>query len=113
MTRIVTWSNMNADTLAASEGTRPRVQPGRPRSCGSVACVNAFGNGVADDKLIHAYVEEMVLFYLGEDPIIKSVPTYDPAEPSVRTEILDRIDELVVKPRTGSGGAGVIVCPHA
>ena len=42
---------------------------------GTLACVNAFGTGVADDKLMHAYVERMVRFYLDEEPILKSVPT--------------------------------------
>jgi carboxylate-amine ligase len=80
---------------------------------GRVSCVNAFGTGIADDKLVHAYVEEMVRFYLDEEPTLRSVPTYDPAEPSVRAAILDRMDELVVKPRDGYGGEGVVVCAHA
>jgi uncharacterized circularly permuted ATP-grasp superfamily protein len=75
--------------------------------------VNAFGTGVADDKLMHAYVEEMVRFYLGEEPILKSVPTYDPTRPEVLEMVLGRIDELVVKPRTGHGGHGVVIGPHA
>ena len=78
-----------------------------------LACVNAFGSGVADDKLVHAYVEDMVRFYLDEEPTMNSVPTYDLAEPAVRREALGRLDELVVKPRTGHGGHGVVVCPHA
>jgi uncharacterized circularly permuted ATP-grasp superfamily protein len=80
---------------------------------GEVACVNAFGTGIADDKLVHAYVEEMVRFYLGEEPQIRSVRTHDPGEPSVREAILERMDDLVVKPRDGSGGDGVVVCTHA
>ncbi|HTA36362.1 MAG TPA: circularly permuted type 2 ATP-grasp protein, partial [Solirubrobacteraceae bacterium] len=50
---------------------------------GTLACVNAFGTGVADDKLLHAYVEDMVRFYLGEEPLLASVETYDPAQPGV------------------------------
>jgi uncharacterized circularly permuted ATP-grasp superfamily protein len=84
-----------------------------PLRRGTVVCVNSFGAGVGDDKLVHAYVEEMTRFYFGEEPLVRSVPTYDPGEPSVRFEILARIDELVVKPRDGFGGDGVIVCPHA
>jgi len=84
-----------------------------PLRNGTVGCVNGFGTGVADDKLVHAYVDEMTRFYLDEDPLIRSVTTYDPGEPEVRASILDRIDELVIKPRTGHGGRGVIVCPHA
>jgi uncharacterized circularly permuted ATP-grasp superfamily protein len=80
---------------------------------GTLACVNAFGTGVADDKLLHAYVEDMVRFYLGEEPLLRSVPTYDPSQPGVLEMILERIDELVVKPRSGHGGYGVVIGPHA
>ena len=94
-------------------------RPGWPRCCsipagsGRLACVNAFGSGVTDDKLVHAYVEAMVRFYLDEDPLIRSVPTYDLAVPAVRDSILARIDEVVVKPRAGHGGYGIVVGPHA
>jgi uncharacterized circularly permuted ATP-grasp superfamily protein len=84
-----------------------------PLRAGTLACVNGFGTGVADDKLVHAYVEEMVRFYLHEEPLLPSVQTYDPADPNDRAEVLERIDELVVKPRTGHGGHGVVVGPHA
>ena len=80
---------------------------------GTLACVNAFGTGVADDKLMHAYVEQMVRFDLGEEPILKSVPTHDPTQPGVLEMVLERIGELVIKPRTGHGGHGVVVGPHA
>jgi uncharacterized circularly permuted ATP-grasp superfamily protein len=84
-----------------------------PILAGKLACVNAFGTGVADDKLLHAYVEDMVRFYLGEDPLLRSVPTYDPSQPGVLEMILERISELVVKPRSGHGGHGVVIGPHA
>ena len=84
-----------------------------PWRAGRLGLVNAFGTGVADDKLIHAYVEDIVRFYLGEDPLLPSVPTYDPSQPGQLEMILDRIAELVIKPRSGHGGAGVVVCPHA
>jgi uncharacterized circularly permuted ATP-grasp superfamily protein len=80
---------------------------------GTLACVNAFGTGVADDKLLHAYVEDMVRFYLAEEPLLASVETYDPAQPGVLEMVLERIDELVIKPRSGHGGYGVVICPHA
>ena len=80
---------------------------------GTLTCLNAFGAGVADDKLAHAYVEEMVRFYLGEEPLLGSVRTYDLGLPDVREEALARIDELVIKPRSGYGGIGVVVAPHA
>lgn len=84
-----------------------------PLRAGTLTCVNGFGTGVADDKLVHAYVEEMVRFYLHEEPMLPSVHTYDLHEPDLMEEVLDRIDELVIKPRTGHGGHGVVVGPHA
>ena len=62
-----------------------------PILAGTLACVNAFGTDVADDKLMHAYVERMVRFYLGEEPILKSVPTcIDPTQPGVLEMVLER-----------------------
>jgi len=84
-----------------------------PLRAGKVSVVNPFGSGVADDKLVHAYVEAMIRFYCGEEPMIESVRTYDLGDPDVLAETLDRLDELVVKPRGGYGGEGVVVCPHA
>jgi uncharacterized circularly permuted ATP-grasp superfamily protein len=96
---------------------------GRPTALGAVVleplrrgllgCANAFGAGVADDKLAHAYVERMIGFYLGEEPLVRSVPTYDLSDPAVREDVLARLDEIVVKPRSASGGQGVVVGPHA
>ena len=84
-----------------------------PLRRGTLACVNAFGAGVADDKLAHVYVEEMVRFYLGEEPILPSVVGWDLAEPAARAEVLERLGELVVKPRVEAGGTGVLIGPHA
>jgi carboxylate-amine ligase len=84
-----------------------------PARQGRVAVVNAFGTGVADDKLVHSYVEGMVRFYLREEPLLRSVPTYDLRRPHIRARALARIDDLVVKPRTGHGGHGVVIGPHA
>jgi uncharacterized circularly permuted ATP-grasp superfamily protein len=80
---------------------------------GSVAVINALGNGVADDKLVHAHVEDMVRFYLHEEPLIRSVPTYDLLDDGVLDAVVDRLDELVVKPRSAYGGDGVFVGPAA
>ncbi|MDQ3935726.1 MAG: circularly permuted type 2 ATP-grasp protein [Actinomycetota bacterium] len=80
---------------------------------GAIGVVNPPGTGVADDKLVHAYVEEMVRFYLGEEPLLRSVPTYDLAEPSTLAYVLGRLDEVVVKPRADYGGRGVVIGPHA
>jgi uncharacterized circularly permuted ATP-grasp superfamily protein len=80
---------------------------------GRIGLVNAYGIGVGDDKLVHAYVEDMVRYYLGEEPLLLSVRTYDLGRPEVLEEALDRLDELVVKPRAAYGGEGVVICPHA
>ena len=63
------------------------------------------GSGLADDKLVHAYVEEMVRFYLGEEPLLPSLASHPLDEPGVR----DRLEELVVKPRGEMGGDGVVI----
>jgi uncharacterized circularly permuted ATP-grasp superfamily protein len=80
---------------------------------GTVGIVNAYGCGVGDDKLAHAYVEEMVRFYLGEEPRLRSVPTLDLGRDDHLERALDTFGELVIKPRAGHGGFGVMVCPHA
>ncbi len=80
---------------------------------GTLSVVNGPGSGVGDDKLVHAYVEEMVRFYLGEEPLVRSVRTFDLEVDEQRAEVLERIDEMVVKPRGGEGGTGVIICRHA
>jgi uncharacterized circularly permuted ATP-grasp superfamily protein len=80
---------------------------------GTVAVVNAFGTGVADDKAIYPYVDDMVRFYLREEPLVRSVPTWDLSEPEARAEVLERLGELVVKPRDGFGGSGVVIGPAA
>ncbi|HEX4306158.1 MAG TPA: circularly permuted type 2 ATP-grasp protein [Solirubrobacterales bacterium] len=85
----------------------PALESGRLR------CVNAIGTGLADDKLAHAYVEEMVRFYLGEEPRLRSVPSYDLSDPDARAEVMGRLEELVVKPRDGFGGHGVTIMPRA
>jgi len=80
---------------------------------GRVGLVNAIGTGVADDKAVYAYVPEMIRFYLGEEPILKNVPTYHAAEPKALEYILAHLQDLVVKPTGASGGYGVVVGPTA
>lgn len=84
-----------------------------PWQAGEIAVVNGFGTGVCDDKLAHAYVEEMVRFYLGEEPLVRSVPTLDLTREDDLQRLLDAPAEHVVKPRRGQGGGGVVVCAHA
>jgi uncharacterized circularly permuted ATP-grasp superfamily protein len=84
-----------------------------PLQRGVLGVVNQPGTGVADDKLVHAYVEDMVRFYLREEPVIESVRTFDLTRPDVLTKVLGRLSGLVVKPRTGHGGHGVMIGPLA
>ena len=80
---------------------------------GNVAIANAVGTGVADDKAIYHYVPQMIRFYLDEEPILGNLPTWLLGRPAQREEVLDRLDELVVKPTGESGGKGVFIGPHA
>ncbi len=76
---------------------------------GRVAVANALGTGVADDKVIYAYVPDMIRYYLNEDQIIPNVPTYLCWEPDQLTYVLDHLDQLVVKSANESGGYGMLV----
>jgi len=80
---------------------------------GNVTIANAAGNGVADDKLTYTYVPELIEYYLGEKPVLPNVVTYRLDDPDVRAECLGRLDQLVLKPVNGSGGAGIVIGPHA
>lgn len=80
---------------------------------GRLRCANAFGTGLADDKLAHAYVERMIEFYLGQGPLLRSVPSYDLSEEDDRGAAMERLEELVIKPRDGFGGQGVTIMPRA
>lgn len=80
---------------------------------GGVTIANAVGNGVADDKLVYSYVPDLIRYYLGEEPIIANVDTFRLEEDAAREEVLDRLDELVVKPVDGSGGKGLVIGPDA
>ena len=87
--------------------------PGLMRAyrAGSVAIVNAVGTGVADDKAIYHYVPEMIRYYLNEEPIIENVPTYLMSDREQREWVLERLDQVVVKPTSESGGKGVFIGP--
>jgi uncharacterized circularly permuted ATP-grasp superfamily protein len=80
---------------------------------GNVSIANAIGNGAADDKLVYAFVPDLIRYYLGEEPILANVPTYLLWNPDQRAEALDRLHELVVKPVSGAGGYDVIIGPRA
>lgn len=89
--------------------------PGVMRSYteGKVALANAPGTGVADDKAVYAYVEKLIQFYLGQEPILKNVPTYVCSEDEDRRYVLSHLHELVVKATDGAGGYGMLIGPHA
>ena len=80
---------------------------------GRVTIVNAVGNGVADDKATYLFVPDMIRFYLGEEPILKNVPTYCCSKADELAYVLEHLHELVVKEVHGSGGYGMLVGPAA
>ncbi|HEY0198430.1 MAG TPA: circularly permuted type 2 ATP-grasp protein [Rhodanobacter sp.] len=89
--------------------------PGLIRSwrAGNVALANAPGAGVADDKVVFAYVPKMIKYYLGEEAILPNVPSYLCHDDKERAYVLDHIEELVVKPANESGGYGMLIGPRA
>ncbi|HZO06308.1 MAG TPA: circularly permuted type 2 ATP-grasp protein [Solirubrobacterales bacterium] len=111
----VLYRRTDEDRLSTPEGEPtalgavllPALESGRLR------CVNAFGTGVADDKLAHAYAEKMIRFYLDEEPLLRSVPSFDLSAEEDREAAMARLDELVLKPRDGFGGQGVTIMPRA
>jgi uncharacterized circularly permuted ATP-grasp superfamily protein len=80
---------------------------------GAVTIANGVGNGVADDKAVYPYVPTIVRYYLGEEPVLPNVQTYDLRDPDVRAHVLPRLDTMVVKPVDGSGGYGIVVGSRA
>jgi len=80
---------------------------------GRIALVNAPGTGIADDKVVYAYVPRIIKYYLQQDPIIPNVPTYVCADEKDLGYVLQHLDELVVKAANESGGYGMLVGPHS
>lgn len=80
---------------------------------GRLTIANAFGTGVADDKVVYAYVPEMIRYYLGEEPKLPNVPTYLCWQEQDRRYVLEHLDQLVVKAASGEGGKGMLVGPQA
>ena len=80
---------------------------------GNVVISSAIGNGVGDDKLVYTYVPTMIEYYLGEKPLLANVDTFRCWLDDEREEVLDRVDELVIKPVEGSGGYGIVFGPEA
>jgi uncharacterized circularly permuted ATP-grasp superfamily protein len=95
------------DSALGVPGLMPAYQ------AGNVAMANAVGTGIADDKAVYSFMPAIVKFYLGEEPILKNVPTWRCREEEHLTYTLDRLDELVVKEVHGSGGYGMLIGPMA
>lgn len=108
----VVYRRTNEDRVRDDDGAMTPVAQLllEPWLSGRIGLVNAFGNGLADDKLIHGHVEDFVRFYLDEEPLIRSVPTMSVND---QPGVIDRLDAHVVKPRHGHGGIGVVIGPHA
>ena len=111
----VVWRRTNEDRLRGDDGELTTL--GRlllePLHAGTVRVLNGFGTGVADDKRTYPYVEDLVRFFCGEEPLLRSIPTWDLSVGEQRAEALERLEELVFKPRDGAGGAGVVLAPNA
>ncbi len=96
-----------ADSLLGVPGLMEVYRQGR------VALANAPGTGVADDKVVYAYVPEMIRYYLGEEPILSNVPTYLCWREQDCQYVLENLEKLVVKAANESGGYGMLVGTHA
>ncbi len=106
------------DDFLDPEAFRPDSMLGVPGlmgvyQSGNVALANAPGTGVADDKVVYAYVPKVVKYYLGEEIILPNVPTYLCSEASDRSYVLEHLGELVVKAANESGGYGMLIGPHS
>ena len=80
---------------------------------GNIALANAPGCGVADDKVVYAFVPDIIKYYLKEDPILPNVPTYHCWEEKQRDHVIKNLDKLVVKPANESGGYGMLIGPRS
>lgn len=80
---------------------------------GNVVISSAVGNGVGDDKLVYTYVPTIIEYYLNEKPLLANVDTFRCWLDDEREEVLDRVEELVIKPVEGSGGYGIVFGPDA
>jgi uncharacterized circularly permuted ATP-grasp superfamily protein len=80
---------------------------------GRVALANAPGTGIADDKVVYAYVPQIIRYYLKEDAVLPNVPTYVCWDDTQRDHVLKHLEELVVKPANESGGYGMLIGPRS
>lgn len=106
------------DDFLDPKAFRPDSQLGVPGlmevfRAGGVAIANAPGTGVADDKVVYAYVPKIIRYFLGEDPILPNVPTFLCWEDKDREYVLEHLPSLVVKSANESGGYGMLIGPSA
>jgi uncharacterized circularly permuted ATP-grasp superfamily protein len=118
LTRVdVIYSRINATYLDPEVFEKDSMLgvPGLIRAwrAGNVAIANAPGTGVADDKVVYVYVPDMIRFYLGEEPILPNVPTYQCSDTDSMAFVLENLEDLVVKPANESGGYGMLVGPQS
>lgn len=95
------------DSLLGTPGLMRAVR------AGNLTLANAPGAGVADDKAIYAYMPKIIRYYLDAEPILPNVDTYVCREPDQLAFVMDRLDQLVVKPVAESGGYGVVIGPKS
>lgn len=108
----VIYSRVNADWLDPLV-FRPDSMLGVPGLIdawrrGNVALANAPGTGVADDKAIYPYVPKMIRYFLGEEPLLPNVPTFELTDDAQRRHVIENLDEMVLKPVDASGGYGIL-----
>jgi uncharacterized circularly permuted ATP-grasp superfamily protein len=107
----VVYQRTDEDRFTGPDGRLTAVGEALLEPCraGTVACVNAPGSGVADDKVVHAHVDRLVRELLGEEPLLPSVASFDLGMEEERREALERLESLVVKPRGEMGGEDVVL----
>ncbi|UCH52582.1 MAG: circularly permuted type 2 ATP-grasp protein [Pseudomonadota bacterium] len=118
LTRVDVIYRRIDDLFLDPEAFNPDSQLGvrglmRAWKAGKVTLANAPGAGVADDKVVYAYVPKAIKYYLGEEPLLQNVPTYLCTDAKEREHVLANLDKLVVKPANESGGYGMLIGPHA
>jgi uncharacterized circularly permuted ATP-grasp superfamily protein len=116
LTRVdVIYSRVNAEYLDPEVFVKESMLgvPGLMRAwrAGNVSIANAPGTGVADDKVVYVYVPDMIRYYLGEEPILPNVPTWQCEDPDSLEYVCEHLEDLVVKPANESGGYGMLVGP--
>jgi uncharacterized circularly permuted ATP-grasp superfamily protein len=80
---------------------------------GNVAIVNAPGSGIADDKAVYPYVPDIIKYYLGQQPILNNVPTYQMTNVKDREYVFDNMERMVIKAVSESGGYGMLMGPSS